>query len=61
MIMAVMLRRVWLEPIQLPFLLASILFAIYTINIRTKTSNIENNSNNNKKNLLILLSGIFWD
>jgi hypothetical protein len=36
-----MLRRVWLEPIQLPFLLASILFAIYTINIRTKTSNIE--------------------
>jgi tetratricopeptide (TPR) repeat protein len=54
-----MLRRVWLEPIQLPFLLASILFAIYTINIRTKTSNIENNSNNNKKNLLILLSGIF--
>ena len=55
------LRTVWLEPIQLPFLLASILFAIYAINLEKKP-NIENNnsnSNKNKKNLLVLLSGIF--
>ena len=31
-----MLRRVWLEPIQLPFILSSILFAIYTRNPITK-------------------------
>jgi hypothetical protein len=52
-----LLRRVWLEPIQLPFILSSILFAIYTRNPITKKSNIENN--NNKKIPLALLSGIF--
>jgi tetratricopeptide (TPR) repeat protein len=52
-----MLRRVWLEPIQLPFILSSILFAIYTRNPITKKSNTENN--NNKKIPLALLSGIF--
>jgi tetratricopeptide (TPR) repeat protein len=52
-----LLRRVWLEPIQLPFLLTSILFAIYTRNPKTKKSDIEDN--NNKKIPLVLLSGIF--
>jgi dolichyl-phosphate-mannose-protein mannosyltransferase/tetratricopeptide repeat protein len=52
-----LLRRVWLEPIQLPFLLTSILFAVYASNPKTKKSNIENN--NNKKIPLVLLSGIF--
>ena len=52
-----LLRRVWLEPIQLPFILSSILFALYTRNPITKESNIENN--NNKKIPLALLSGIF--
>jgi tetratricopeptide (TPR) repeat protein len=51
-----LLRRVWLEPIQLPFILSSILFALYTRNPITE-SNIENN--NNKKIPLALLSGIF--
>jgi hypothetical protein len=42
------LRRIWLEPIQLPFLLLSILLALYL-----------KDSINNKKNIvLILLSGI---
>jgi tetratricopeptide (TPR) repeat protein len=50
-----LLRRVWLEPIQLPFILSSILFAIYTRDSITKKSNIENN----KKIPLALLSGIF--
>jgi hypothetical protein len=43
-----MLRRIWLEPIQLPFLLLSILLALYL-----------KDSINNKKNIvLIFLSGI---
>jgi hypothetical protein len=41
-------RRIWLEPIQLPFLLSSILFAIYT-----------KDSKNSKNVSIILLSGIF--
>jgi tetratricopeptide (TPR) repeat protein len=52
-----LLRRVWLEPIQLPFILSSILFAVNTRNPITKKNNIENN--NNKKIPLALLSGIF--
>jgi Dolichyl-phosphate-mannose-protein mannosyltransferase len=43
------IRRVWLEPIQLPFLLSSILFAICT----------KNTNNKDKRILLVLLSGIF--
>jgi hypothetical protein len=53
-----LLRRIWLEPIQLPFLLLSILFALYY----TKAFARGNNAflDNNKRNiLLILLSGIF--
>jgi hypothetical protein len=43
------LRRIWLEPIQLPFLLLSILLALH----------LKDSINNNKKNvILILLSGI---
>jgi hypothetical protein len=43
------LRRIWLEPIQLPFLLLSILLALH----------LKDSINNNKKSLiLILLSGI---
>jgi Dolichyl-phosphate-mannose-protein mannosyltransferase len=43
------LRRIWLEPIQLPFLLTSILLALY----------LKDSINNNRKNIvLILLSGI---
>jgi hypothetical protein len=42
------LRRIWLEPIQLPFLLLSILLALY----------LKGSINNNKNIVLILLSGI---
>ncbi len=43
------LRRIWLEPIQLPFLLLSILLALH----------LKDSINNNKKTfILILLSGI---
>ncbi len=42
-------RRIWLEPIQLPFLLLSILLAIH----------LKDSINNNKKSvILIVLSGI---
>ena len=43
------LRRIWLEPIQLPFLLLSILLALH----------LKDSINNNKKSIiLVLLSGI---
>jgi hypothetical protein len=47
------LRMIWLDSIQLPFVLASILFAIYVV--RKKSSK----SNKNKKIPLVLLSGFF--
>lgn len=60
------LRRVLLEPIQLPFFLLSILFAISSTKIKinqlemdTTTAEL-NNKNTNKKTIsFILLSGIF--
>jgi hypothetical protein len=48
-------RYILLEPIQLPFLLASILFAV---NLYDSKSSI-NQKNINKRILLILISGIF--
>jgi hypothetical protein len=53
-----MIRTVWLESIQLPFLLSSILFATYIKKGSVKEDGGRNN-NNNKRNILILLSGIF--
>jgi hypothetical protein len=66
--MTLMLRRIYLESILLPFLLSSILFALYA-------NDFKNNNNNNnrqippqsattatnctRKNILILLSGLF--
>jgi Dolichyl-phosphate-mannose-protein mannosyltransferase len=52
-----MVRTVWLEPVQLPFLLSSILFATYV----KKGSVKEGDCRNNNRNILILtlLSGIF--
>jgi hypothetical protein len=53
-----LIRSIWLESIQLPFILSSILFAIY---LNRQTKNIENNNNENwhwKKILLIVLSGM---
>ena len=49
-----LIRRVWLEPIQLPFILSSILFATY-IKINDKT----NENKSNKLNLAVLFSGVF--
>jgi hypothetical protein len=48
-----LLRRILLDSILLPFLLSSILFALYA---RDPTSN---NSTTSKKNIMVLLSGIF--
>ena len=51
-----LLRRVWLEPIQLPFVLSSILFAVYLGSSKYKDK-IKSKS---KKNIiLILLSAVF--
>ncbi len=51
-----LLRRVWLEPIQLPFVLASVIFAVYLESSKIKDK-IKSES---KKNIvLILLSAIF--
>jgi hypothetical protein len=50
------IRRIWLEPIQLPFLLASILFAVYS----KRSSIISIPRPKHIKNIIIiLLSGIF--
>ena len=52
----ILLRGILLDSIALPFILLSILFAIYS----TKSEvSINRNDNNNKKLLLILLSGLF--
>ena len=52
-----MLRRIWLEPIQLPFILLSILFAIYLSKQSTKYS--FSKYFNQEKLLTSSLSGIF--
>lgn len=58
-----MLRRVWLESIQLPFLLCSILFAIYSkriYSLEAKEEKKNKQQNKNKLHILsVLLSGIF--
>ncbi|MDQ3839923.1 MAG: hypothetical protein M3297_11710, partial [Thermoproteota archaeon] len=54
-----LLRRIWLDSIQLPLLLSSILFAVY---LRESSNNISIDSTkttSHKKFLLILLSGMF--
>ena len=48
-------RMILLDSILLPFLLLSILLAVYT----TKSKSEKNNKNNNTNNILIVLSGIF--
>ena len=52
-----MLRRVWLEPIQLPFILLSILFAIYLSKQSTKDS--FSKYFNQEKLITSIFSGIF--
>jgi Dolichyl-phosphate-mannose-protein mannosyltransferase len=49
------LRRIFLDSIALPFILLSILFAIYSV----KSESYNRNNYNNKKILLTLLSGLF--
>jgi hypothetical protein len=48
-----LIRRILLDTIQLPFLLSSILFAVYY------TKDLKSSSNNNKRIISVLLSGIF--
>jgi hypothetical protein len=56
-------RRIYLDSIQLPFILSSILFAVYYNNKmkgwQDKENNNDNTPNNKKKILLIMLSGVF--
>ena len=47
-----LLRRVWLEPIQLPFVLASVIFAVYLGSSKHKDK-IKSES---KKNMILILS-----
>jgi hypothetical protein len=54
-----MVRTVWLEPIQLPFLLSSVLFATYVKKGSVKEVGGRNNTNNRNVLILTLLSGIF--
>jgi heme/copper-type cytochrome/quinol oxidase subunit 4 len=54
-----MVRTVWLEPIQLPFLLSSVLFAMYLKKGSIKEVGGRNNTNNRNVLILTLLSGIF--
>ena len=56
-----LLRRVWLEPIQLPLILSSILFAVYYAKDSAKKRHRNKNKNENKgrRILSILLSGVF--
>ena len=49
------LRRIFLDSIALPFILLSILFAIYS----TKSEAYNRSNDNNRKILLTLLSGLF--
>ena len=51
-----LLRRILLEPIQLPFILSSILFAMSR---HAQTSRDEAKNNNNNPILSIILSGVF--
>ena len=54
------LRRIWLDSIQLPFLLLSILFAAYYAKKSERHCNDSSGYNErNKKIILLLLSGIF--
>jgi len=59
-----LIRRVYLDTILMPFLLSSILFALYNINnswsnTNTNVNNINNNSRRKSKTIIpILLSGI---
>jgi hypothetical protein len=50
-------RMILLDSILLPFLLLSILMAVYTKKSKSEKNN--NNNNNNKNNILIVLSGVF--
>jgi hypothetical protein len=56
-----LLSRIWLDSIQLPFLLLSILFALYYVKRSEGYHNdIRNNERNrNKKIITLLLSGVF--
>jgi hypothetical protein len=54
-----MVRTVWLESIQLPFLLSSILFAIYAKKRSIREVDCRNNTNNGNILILTSLSGIF--
>lgn len=51
-----LLRRVWLEPIQLPFVLASVIFAIYLGSSKHKD---KIKSESKKNMILILFSAVF--
>src|SRR5918912_2054620 len=52
-------RTVWLESVQLPFLLSSILFAIHAKKGSVREVSCRNNTNNRNLIILTLLSGIF--
>jgi hypothetical protein len=63
-----LLRRVWLEPIQMPLILSSILFAVYYAkdsarnhenSIKNENENENENENKGRRILSILLSGVF--
>jgi Ca2+/Na+ antiporter len=54
-----MLRRGWLDSIQLPFLLLSILFALYYSKRSEEYSNDSSYNERNKKIIPLLLSGVF--
>jgi hypothetical protein len=59
-----MLRRIYLDSILLPFLLSSILFALYTNDFKNNNNNYRQipalpATNCTRKNILILLSGLF--
>jgi hypothetical protein len=60
--MTLFLRRMWLEPIELPFILLSILFAVYYTNKKDSRSGIKNydndSKNNRKKIAMTMFSGI---
>ncbi len=53
------IRRVWLESIQLPFLLCSILFAIYSKKNSSEYKEKDKQNKNKPHILLVILSGIF--
>ena len=58
---SLLLREIWLEPIQLPFLLCSIFFAVSVQRRKSGTTNsLGNKGVGGEKNfVLIILSGIF--